>query len=162
MTVPAADDTSAILLELPTAEHTAALGRRLAGQLACGDLLTLDGPLGAGKTTLVRGLVAGLDGDVGLVASPTFALVHRYQARVPVVHVDAYRLAGAHEWAALGLDELAEEVLVVVEWAERVRAALPASCWRLELEHAASGRHARLRPPHGKRLQDELVTGMLL
>jgi tRNA threonylcarbamoyl adenosine modification protein YjeE len=92
-----------------------ALGARLAPLLAAGDLLVLDGPLGAGKTTLTRGLGAAL-GARGAVTSPTFVLAreHPTASGVPLVHVDAYRLASAREVDDLDLDY--DGAIVVVEW----------------------------------------------
>ncbi|MBD8610899.1 tRNA (adenosine(37)-N6)-threonylcarbamoyltransferase complex ATPase subunit type 1 TsaE [Frigoribacterium sp. CFBP 13729] len=101
--------------DLVDTEATEALGRRLAGVLRAGDLLVLTGPLGAGKTTLTRGLGAGLQVR-GQVASPTFVLArtHPTASGVPLVHVDAYRLGGADELDDLDLDY--EGSVVVVEW----------------------------------------------
>lgn len=134
---------------LPDAEATDHLARCLAGLLRAGDVLTLDGPLGAGKTSLVRALVAALDGEAGAVASPTFTLLHLYQARLPVVHVDAYRLTGAGELDGLGFDELREGGVGVVEWSARVAGAFATdACWRVELAHRlGGGRTAQVRPP---------------
>lgn len=130
---------------------TQRLGRLLAGAVQAGDVIALDGPLGAGKTTLVRALVAELGGDPAEVASPTFTLLNRYVARLPVVHVDAYRLQGPGALAGLGFDELAEEGIGVVEWAERVATALPpAQTWRIILAHRSDGREADVAPPTGR------------
>ena len=102
--------------ELPTAADTHAFGRRLAGLLRPGDLVVLAGPLGAGKTALTQGIGAGL-GVRGPVTSPTFVLarVHR-GGRVPLVHVDAYRLAGMADVDDLDLDATTDESVTVVEW----------------------------------------------
>jgi tRNA threonylcarbamoyladenosine biosynthesis protein TsaE len=102
--------------ELPSAEDTKALGRELAGLLRAGDLVVLAGPLGAGKTALTQGIGAGL-GVPGPVTSPTFVLarVHR-GGRVPLVHVDAYRLGSMADVDDLDLDATAEEAVTVVEW----------------------------------------------
>lgn len=130
---------------------TQRLGRLLAGSVQVGDVVALDGPLGAGKTTLVRALVAELGGDPAEVASPTFTLLNRYDARLPVVHVDAYRLQGAAGLAGLGFDELAEEGIGIVEWAERVVDALPSMrTWRIVLGHRTDGREAEITPPSGR------------
>ncbi|MEV0033727.1 tRNA (adenosine(37)-N6)-threonylcarbamoyltransferase complex ATPase subunit type 1 TsaE [Nocardia sp. NPDC050793] len=108
---------------LPTVEDTEALGRELAGELGAGDLVVLDGPLGAGKTALTRGIAAGL-GVQGRVSSPTFIIARQHRAGrrvgaapVPMVHVDAYRLGGDLDALdALDLDTDLHEAVVVVEW----------------------------------------------
>jgi tRNA threonylcarbamoyladenosine biosynthesis protein TsaE len=102
--------------ELSTVEDTKALGRELAGLLRPGDLVVLAGPLGAGKTALTQGIGAGL-GVPGPVTSPTFVLarVHR-GGRVPLVHVDAYRLGSMADVDDLDLDATAGEAVTVVEW----------------------------------------------
>ena len=97
---------------------TAALGRRMAALARAGDLIALSGPLGVGKTTLVRGFLAGLGHD-GEVPSPSFAIVQPYEALDPPVwHVDLYRLRDRSELAELGLDA-AEEGILIIEWPER-------------------------------------------
>jgi tRNA threonylcarbamoyladenosine biosynthesis protein TsaE len=105
-----------VKLELSTVDDTVAFGRRLAGLLRAGDLIILDGPLGAGKTALARGIGAGL-GVRGEVTSPTFVIsrVHR-GGRLPFVHVDAYRLGGVSEVDDLDLDASVDESVTVVEW----------------------------------------------
>jgi tRNA threonylcarbamoyladenosine biosynthesis protein TsaE len=102
--------------ELATVADTQAFGRRLAELLRPGDLVVLAGPLGAGKTALTQGIGAGL-GVPGPVTSPTFVLarVHR-GGRVPLVHVDAYRLAGMADVDDLDLDATTDEAVTVVEW----------------------------------------------
>jgi tRNA threonylcarbamoyladenosine biosynthesis protein TsaE len=102
-------------LRIPDADAMEALGARLAALLGAGDLVVLDGPLGAGKTTLTRGLGAAL-GARGAVTSPTFVLAreHPTASGVPLVHVDAYRLATARELDDLDLDY--DGAIVVVEW----------------------------------------------
>lgn len=102
-------------LRIADAAAMEALGARLAPLLDAGDLLVLDGPLGAGKTTLTRGLGAAL-GARGAVTSPTFVLAreHPTTSGVPLVHVDAYRLATARELDDLDLDY--DGAIVVVEW----------------------------------------------
>ena len=146
-------------LLLPDLAATHQLGGILAGALAVGEVLAVDGELGAGKTTLIRAIVAALGGDPQLVASPTFSLVNRYQARVPIVHLDAYRLTGGSDLAGLGFDELSEDAIVLLEWPVRIREALVGHvCWDALIEHHAVGRRARLQAPDGKRLQVAPVT----
>ncbi|MGB2821052.1 MAG: tRNA (adenosine(37)-N6)-threonylcarbamoyltransferase complex ATPase subunit type 1 TsaE [Phycisphaerae bacterium] len=115
---------------------TRALGRRLAKRLARGDCVALIGPLGAGKTVLVRGIAEGLGvGDDRLVSSPTYVLVHEYPADVPLYHVDLYRMVDpAAELADLGLDEMLADGVVVIEWADRAGGALPRRRWEIEIE----------------------------
>ena len=121
----------------------------LVPRLRAGDVILLHGEIGAGKTTLVRHLVAALGGDTTQVRSPTFAIVHQYQARLPVVHVDAWRLASAAELEALGFHELADGALTCIEWPERVAGLVdPRRCWRIALEHADGGRRqVSIAPP---------------
>ncbi|QXF83248.1 tRNA threonylcarbamoyladenosine biosynthesis protein TsaE [Rhodococcus pyridinivorans] len=113
-------------IELPTVEDTEAFGHRLAAELRAGDLVVLDGPLGAGKTALTRGIAAGL-GVEGRVTSPTFVIAREHrpgspEGREPVglVHVDAYRLGDGpnalDELDALDLDTDLTDTVVVVEW----------------------------------------------
>jgi tRNA threonylcarbamoyladenosine biosynthesis protein TsaE len=105
-----------VKVELTTVDDTVEFGRRLARVLRAGDLVILDGPLGAGKTALARGVGAGL-GVRGEVTSPTFVIsrVHR-GGRLPLVHVDAYRLGGVSEVDDLDLDASVEDSVTVVEW----------------------------------------------
>ena len=102
-------------------DDTRALAARLAATLAPGAVLLLSGDLGAGKTAFVRGLAEGLGVDAGEVTSPTFTLVHEYRGgRLPLVHVDLYRLDRA-DLDEIGLDQdVAAEGVVAVEWPERL------------------------------------------
>ncbi|MFD4444268.1 tRNA (adenosine(37)-N6)-threonylcarbamoyltransferase complex ATPase subunit type 1 TsaE [Nocardia sp. NPDC058519] len=113
---------------LDTVEDTEAFGRELAATLRPGDLVVLDGPLGAGKTALTRGIAAGL-GVAGRVSSPTFIIARAHKAGVrpdgtpgvAMVHVDAYRLAGdLDELDSLDLDTDLHHAVVVVEWGRGV------------------------------------------
>jgi tRNA threonylcarbamoyladenosine biosynthesis protein TsaE len=115
---------------------TAALGRLLAERLAPGDCLALIGPLGAGKTALVRGIAAGLGvADERMVSSPTYVLVQEYPARVPIYHIDLYRMVHpAEELADLGLDEMLADGVVLIEWADRAEGALPRPRWEIGIE----------------------------
>jgi tRNA threonylcarbamoyladenosine biosynthesis protein TsaE len=108
-------------VETSGAAETEAEGERLGRNLKRGDLILLVGPLGAGKTTFVRGLARGVGSSDG-VASPTFVLVRNYRGRLPLAHVDLYRLNRAPELRDLGLDELLDEGAVVVEWGDRLDA----------------------------------------
>jgi tRNA threonylcarbamoyladenosine biosynthesis protein TsaE len=98
---------------------TGRLGRALAGQLRAGDAVALFGTLGAGKTTLARGVLRGL-GFAGDVASPTFPIVQVYETQPPLWHVDLYRIEHPQELAELGLDEARLDAALLVEWPERL------------------------------------------
>ena len=106
--------------------ETRAIAARLASDLAPGDVLLLSGDLGAGKTAFVRGLAEGLGIDADEVTSPTFTLVHEYRGgRLPLIHVDLYRLDRA-DLDEIGLDQdLAARGVTAVEWAERLSRPLP-------------------------------------
>jgi tRNA threonylcarbamoyladenosine biosynthesis protein TsaE len=106
--------------------ETTALGRELGRDLSPGDVVLLDGQLGAGKTAFVRGLAEGLGCDGDAVSSPTFTIVQEYRGRVTLQHVDFYRL-GAKEVDDLGLEDLMEQSVLAVEWPDR---------WRDPPEHA--------------------------
>lgn len=128
---------------LPDVAATEALGRQLASRLQAGDLLLLSGPLGAGKTTLVRALVEGLGGDPTHVSSPTFTLMNVYDGDLMIYHVDAYRLERPGQLDGLGFFELAQDGLGIIEWPERVAAAVPATgVIHVTLSHGDSGRMA--------------------
>jgi tRNA threonylcarbamoyladenosine biosynthesis protein TsaE len=101
--------------------QTAAVGRELATMLAEGDVVLLYGDLGAGKTAFVKGLAEGLGVAREDVSSPTFTLVQEYRGgRLPLFHVDLYRLNDPRELADLGLDEIAEEGILAIEWADKL------------------------------------------
>lgn len=105
------------LVQLPTRRATTRLAARLAPALRAGDLLALSGDLGAGKTFFTRALCRCLGVSESIpVTSPTFTLVQPYEARLPIVHVDLYRLGDADEVFQLGLRQAREESLVVIEW----------------------------------------------
>ena len=109
------------VLNLPDPGATEAFGLRLAACVRPGDLIALDGPIGAGKTSLARGLLRGL-GHEGEVPSPTFTLVQTYEPpdlRLPVWHVDLYRVEDPGEIEELGLEEAQGAGLLLVEWPDR-------------------------------------------
>lgn len=107
-------------------ERTRALGKQLGALVQPGDVIALQGDLGAGKTNFTQGIAQGL-GITEDVNSPTFILANEYfSGRLPLYHIDAYRVADAAEADAFGLDDyLNGDGVTVIEWAERVRAALP-------------------------------------
>jgi tRNA threonylcarbamoyladenosine biosynthesis protein TsaE len=118
--------------------ETAALGARLARLARGGDVITLSGPLGVGKTALARGLIAAL-GHEGDVPSPSFSIVQPYEALDPPVwHVDLYRIENPAEIEELGLDA-ASDALLLVEWPERARTYGWPQALRLSLEFGQDG-----------------------
>ena len=116
-----------------SAAHTRAIGAALGAQLRAGDVVVLTGDLGTGKTVLAQGIAAALGVDEPVV-SPTFTLMREYEGRLPVRHLDVYRLDHVQEAIDLGLEELLDDGVVLVEWGEGVREVLPAE--RLEVELA--------------------------
>jgi tRNA threonylcarbamoyladenosine biosynthesis protein TsaE len=138
-----------------SASATRALGARLGAAAEPGDVIALVGPLGAGKTELARGIARGLAVEER-IASPTFVLVAEHPGRVPLFHVDCYRLAGAADALAAGiLDERSADGVTVIEWAERLGPALPPGHLEIVIDgagdeprslvlRATDARHARL------------------
>lgn len=127
-----------------TPGETRALGARFAEEIPPGAVLSLEGPLGAGKTQFVKGFVAALGHD-GEVSSPTFTLVHEYAGgRLPVVHFDWYRLETAADVEGLGWDDyLAGGESLLVEWGDRFPELLPGDARRLRFEVSGDARVVR-------------------
>ena len=123
--------------------HTEAIAAELARTLRGGECVALYGDLGAGKTQFVRGLVRELGGNPPAVSSPTFVLLNVYDSgRLKVFHLDAYRVHGPEDFESIGFSELLDQGgVVVVEWAERVEALLPAR--RINVRITATGLDAR-------------------
>lgn len=131
----------------PSAQATTACGQRLGALLQPGDVVALDGPLGAGKTQFVRGLAAGLGLDPGDVSSPTFVMMQEYEpdeadearstcATCPLFHLDAYRIGSPDDLASLGFDaELRATGVSVIEWSARIDHALGPDIIHLALAH---------------------------
>ena len=127
-----------------SAEATIRIGRRIGKRLRPGDVLSLEGELGSGKTTLVKGIAQGLAVSEP-VTSPTFTLVTRYRCRLPegpgeLVHVDLYRLRHELELEDLGLEEImSDRDITVIEWGEKACRLLPPQTIRLRLELEPGG-----------------------
>jgi tRNA threonylcarbamoyladenosine biosynthesis protein TsaE len=120
-------------------EETINVGRRIGRGLRGGEVIALCGPLGSGKTHLVKGIAAGAGALEGSrVNSPTFVIVNEYAGRVDIYHIDAYRLNSIAEFEMLGFDDFCSpESVVLIEWADKVEGALQALNYiRIELEHA--------------------------
>jgi tRNA threonylcarbamoyladenosine biosynthesis protein TsaE len=122
-----------------SSEETIAQGREIGARLTAPVLILLSGDLGAGKTTLTKGIAAGLgaarEDDV---TSPTFTLVHKYEGSTRVYHVDLYRIEDLHDFETLGLEDLfAEQAVVIVEWPDRMKLRTDWPIVRIQLEHVA-------------------------
>jgi tRNA threonylcarbamoyladenosine biosynthesis protein TsaE len=122
------------------------LGKQIGAQLSGGEIILLDGPLGAGKTVFVKGIAAALEIDPEEVTSPSFTLVNPYAGRLPFFHIDLYRLdEGAAAAHAVDLEELLtdERAVVVIEWAERLgQYPLPANLWRIVIAGDGASRRS--------------------
>jgi len=139
------------MIELPTVADTRDFGRRLAAVLRAGDLVLLIGPLGAGKTALAQGIGAGL-GVRGPVLSPTFVIARVHSGgRLPLVHVDAYRLGSLAEVDDLDLDVSVAESVTVVEWGAGLVEQLAEARLEILLDRQRDSeiRTAELRPVGG-------------
>jgi tRNA threonylcarbamoyladenosine biosynthesis protein TsaE len=149
-----------LVLEAADIAETEAIGRRLGSCLFPGAVVGLIGPLGAGKTCLVRSMVAGLGGDPRQVSSPTFALIHEYAARLPVYHFDTYRLQNEKAFVELGIDEyFASDGVCLIEWADRVATTLPPDRLRITIEPTSeTSRRIRLEGI-GERYRPLLLLG---
>jgi tRNA threonylcarbamoyladenosine biosynthesis protein TsaE len=122
-------------LKLSSLERTEMFGSVLGAIVDSGDIITLAGSLGAGKTALTQAIARGLGVDPGIyVTSPTFSLLHEYQGRIPLYHIDLYRLAGEDEIESLGFTEyFYGNGLTVIEWPERLGSLMPPERLHVEL-----------------------------
>src|SRR5687767_10689467 len=136
-----------MIVELADLAAMEAFGARIAAQLRPGDVVALSGGLGAGKTTLARGIIAAL-GHAGEVPSPTFTIVETYDGlRVPLVHADFYRLERPEEADELGLDDYCEGAALIAEWPEHAGGfADEPGCLTITLEIHGGGRRAIVEP----------------
>ncbi len=137
-------DTTEITITSNSPEETMQFGRRIGSRLRGGEVFAICGPLGSGKTQLIKGIAAGAGaGDRRRVTSPTFVIVNQYAGRLDIYHIDAYRLASPAEFERLGFDDLCcPESVVLIEWADKIESALrDVGCIRIDLAHG--GPHRR-------------------
>ncbi len=121
-------------IKLDGLEATEEFGKIIGGFLGSGDIVCLNGELGAGKTTLTKSIGKGLDVEE-YITSPTFALINQYEGRVPVYHFDVYRLEGVEDTFDLGFDEyFFGEGVCIIEWADRIEEAIPEDRIVLDIE----------------------------
>ena len=134
-----------LTLDLPDPDATEALGARLAALARPGDVILLEGPIGAGKSCLARAFIRARLGREEEVPSPTFTLVQVYEADgVEIWHADLYRLTHPDEVWELGLDDAFSTAICLVEWPDRLGAHVPPDALHLKLEAAGEGRKARM------------------
>ena len=122
-----------VVASTKSADDTRDLAAQLAGLCRTGDVLLLAGDLGAGKTTFAQGFGRAL-GVTGPITSPTFTLLQRYEGRLPMLHADVYRLDTINEVFDLGLPELVEDAVALIEWGDVAAPALPADFLEIRLE----------------------------
>ena len=106
-------------------EETVALGKKIGGMLKNGDVIAMQGTLAAGKTTITKGIAAAL-GIEDTITSPTFCLISEYQGKMPLYHMDVYRLNGSEDFAELGTDDMIYgNGVSIIEWSEKIMTELP-------------------------------------
>jgi len=144
------------------ADQTRRLGMKLGGALQRGDVICLQGDLGAGKTTLVQGMAQGW-GSADAVSSPTFILVNVYRRADggQLFHMDAYRLDSTSEAEELDLDSMLDQGALIIEWPERMQAIVPAERLWVQFEHLGAEERGMKFHSHGKRSESllELLRG---
>ncbi len=136
-----------ITLTTHSVEETAELGRRLGKRLKAGDVVALDGDLGAGKTAMTGGIARGM-GIKGRISSPTFTIVNEYPGELTLYHFDTYRLADEEDFIAGGLDEyLGMGGVCVIEWSNIIDGLLPDDTIRIEITGTGDVRNIKIDAP---------------
>lgn len=138
-------------LETKSAAETKRVGRRIGKALRQGDLIVLFGELGSGKTCLTQGIAMGLEIKEDCVSSPSFVIIKEYQGRLPLYHIDFFRLQTTREIESTGYDEcIRGEGVTVIEWAEKIEDALSGKYFRIELTVSGKNkRHILFKPVGG-------------
>jgi len=144
-----------ITVESASPEATMRIGEKVGRSLRAGDLVLLKGDLGSGKTVFVRGVCRAFGSD-GQVRSPSFVLVREYEGRLPVFHVDLYRLTGPGDWPNLGVEDRMAQGVALVEWGEAIEPLFAAEALVVEIDSGA-GRNDRILR---FRWSDPRLTGM--
>ncbi|MBI2872778.1 MAG: tRNA (adenosine(37)-N6)-threonylcarbamoyltransferase complex ATPase subunit type 1 TsaE [Chloroflexi bacterium] len=153
--------TEPLVMTTSSPQETQALGRKLGALARAGDVYLLSGALGTGKTCLTQGIAWGL-GVQEYAHSPTFVLVHVYRGRLPVYHMDLFRIDDIREVVDLGIDDYLEgDGVCVVEWAEKAVEAFPVEHLLVRLEHVGEQERRLTLEPRGHRYR-ELVEALRL
>ena len=152
-----------LIFKTSSADETIKFGEKLGRLLAAGHVIALVGELGAGKTTLVKGIVQGLGvKDRRAVKSPTFSLLHKYEGRIPIFHFDAYRLEGVQDMLDIGSDEIIfGNGVSIIEWADRALGCLPEEYLKITLI-AVSENERKIELCSYGRCYDEIIDKLVI
>lgn len=150
---------TALTIETGTPEETEALGASLGRLLGPGDLVTLSGELGGGKTCFVRGVVSSAAPEaLAMVASPTFAILNEYPGDCPLLHYDCYRLRSCHDAIELGLeDHLNGSGICLIEWPDRITEILPENRIEITFEYTGESGRRIIFTPFGTRASEQII-----
>lgn len=153
-------DTRKVKIETMSAEQTQEFGRHLAKKLAAGDIICFYGDLGAGKTTMIKGIADGLQVKSDYVHSPTFTLMNVYEhGRIPLYHFDMYRIEKPEQLFDIGYDEfLYGNGVSVIEWSEKFGSLLPQERLEIHLEHKGEEKRGILIKAFGVRYENLVET----
>lgn len=145
-------------LESSSVEETEAIAAALARELRSGDVVLVEGELGSGKTTFIRGACRGL-GVEGPVTSPTYTVGHRYRGRLDVSHLDLYRFSGLSDAEWGDLEEYFRDAVVFIEWPEHAAGRLPDARARVGLRHLGERHRLIMLESSEKSLENSVLTG---